>query len=299
VSAPPTLTVIAGPTAAGKSALAIDIAQRNGAEIISADSQAVYRLFEIGTAKPDAAALARVPHHLVSVADPLEQFTAARFQALADAAIEDIAARGRRVLVVGGTGLYIRVLLHGLSAGPSDAELRARLEEDARRLGPEALHARLTAVDPPSAEKIAVSDTLRVVRALEIHTLTGEPASAAWQSHGFASTRYPYTLWFLDPPREALAQAISARTQAMFARGLIEEVHELVRRGYREAAAMGSLGYRQALAVVEGRLGLLEAVAETERLTRAYAKRQRTWFRREPGVRFLAPPYVELSGLSQ
>ncbi len=292
MTAPFALTVISGPTGAGKSALALEFAEREGAEIISADSQAVYRYFDVGTAKPDGKALARVPHHLVSVVDPLEQFTAARFQTLADVAIRDISARGRRVLVVGGTGLYIRVLLHGLSTAPPEPELRARLEVDARRLGAEQMHARLAEVDPESARRIAVADTLRVVRALEIQEVTGKTASAAHQSHRFASTRYPYTLWFLDPPREMLAANISTRTRAMFARGLVEEVEGLVQRGYREAPAMRSVGYRQALAVLEGRLGRSEAQADTERQTRAYAKRQRTWFRKEPAVRFVAPPYV-------
>jgi tRNA dimethylallyltransferase len=295
VNAASVLTVIAGPTAAGKSALAVELAQREGAEIISADSQAVYQHFDVGTAKPDADVLARVRHHLISVVDPLDQFTAARFQTLADAAILDISARGRRVLVVGGTGLYIRVLLHGLSTGPPEPALRARLEEEARHIGAEAMHARLAEVDPASGQRIAVADTLRVVRALEIYEVTGKPASAARQSHGFESTRHPYTLWFLDPPREALTQAISARTRSMFAGGLVEEVEALVRRGYREAPAMGSVGYRQALAVVEGRLSASEAQADTERQTRAFAKRQRTWFRREPGVRFVPPPYTSVS----
>jgi tRNA dimethylallyltransferase len=294
VSGAPVLTVIAGPTAAGKSALAVELAERTGAEIISADSQAVYRHFDVGTAKPDAEALTRARHHLISVVDPLDQFTAARFQALADAAVLDISTRGRPVLVVGGTGLYIRVLLHGLSTGPPDPERRARLEEEVRQVGPAAMHARLAQVDPESARRIAVADTLRVVRALEIFEVTGKPASAAHQSHRFEATRHPYTLWFLDPPRDVLAKAIAARTRAMFARGLVEEVEALVGRGYREAPAMGSVGYRQALAVVEGRLSLSEAETDTETQTRAFAKRQRTWFRREPGVRFVAPPYTEL-----
>ena len=295
MSWPPELTVIAGPTAAGKSALALRLAARSNAEIVSADSQAVYRYFDLGTAKPDAEVLARVPHHLISVVDPLEQFTAARFQALADAAIREISARGRPVLVVGGTGLYIRVLLHGLSAGPSDPELRARLEAEATHVGAEAMHVRLAASDPESARRISIADTLRVVRALEIHELTGMPASVAHRAHRFAAARYPFTLWFMDPPREALAQAITLRTRTMFARGLVEEVETLVRRGYREAAAMRSVGYRQALAVLEGRLTRSEAELETERLTRAYAKRQRTWFRKEPGARFVPPPYEALA----
>ena len=292
MTATPSLTVIAGPTAAGKSALALEIAEREGAEIISADSQAVYRHFDVGTAKPDKDSLARVRHHLVSVVEPLEQFTAARFQTVADAAIGEISDRGHPVLLVGGTGLYIRVLLHGLSTGPSEPELRARLERDAQSVGAEQMHDRLVAVDPESAARIAAADTLRVVRALEIYELTGRPASAAHESHRFQATRYAYTLWFLDPPREVLREAIAVRTRAMFARGLVEEVETLVQRGYREAPAMGSVGYRQALAVVDGRLSRSEAEADTERQTRAYAKRQRTWFRGEPGVRFVAPPYL-------
>jgi tRNA dimethylallyltransferase len=291
VSKAPQLTVIAGPTAAGKSALAFELAVRDGAEIVSADSQAVYRYFDLGTAKPNAEALARVRHHLISVVDPLDQFTAARFQTLADAAIRDIAERGRRVLVVGGTGLYIRVLLHGLSSGPSDADVRIRLEAEARRIGAKAMHARLSAVDRTSAERIPVADTLRVVRALEIFETTGTPASHVRRAHGFAAARYPFTLWFLEPPREVLEKAIAARTRAMFAGGLVEEVEILVRRGYRDSPAMQSVGYRQALGVVEGRLTLAAAEADTGRQTRAYAKRQRTWFRKEPGVRFVSPPF--------
>jgi tRNA dimethylallyltransferase len=292
VSPGPALTVIAGPTAAGKTALALELAERTGAEIVSADSQAVYRHFDLGTAKPDSEALRRVRHHLVSVVDPGEQFSAARYAALADAAISEITARGRPVLVVGGTGLYVRALLHGLSATPPSPEVRAELEAEARRVGPEAMHARLAEVDPESAARIALQDTLRVVRALEIHAVTGQPASVAHRAHAFGSGRYPYTLWFLDPPRETLVAAIAVRTHAMFAGGLLEEVRRLVELGYRDTPPMRSVGYRQALAVVDGRLGLVEAQAETAQKTRAYAKRQRTWFRREPGVRFVTPPYA-------
>ncbi len=295
MKAQPALTVIAGPTAAGKSALALEIAEREGAEIVSADSQAVYRYFDVGTAKPDAGALARVPHHLVSVVDPLERFSAARFQCLADAAIREATMRGRRVLVVGGTGLYIRALLHGLSVGTPNPVVRARLQSDAQRLSPGEMHARLAQLDPESARRIAVADAVRVVRALEICEVTGQPASSAQRAHGFAENRYPYTLWFLDPPRDALLKAITTRTRAMFARGLVAEVEALVRRGYRDAPAMASVGYRQALGVVDGRLSTARAEADTERETRAYAKRQRTWFRREPGARFVTPPYTTVT----
>src|SRR5215470_13275351 len=173
VLAQPALTVIAGPTGAGKTELAIALAERLGAEIVSADSQAVYRHFDLGTAKPEPAQLARVPHHLVSVVEPNEPFSAARWVALADAAIADIAARGRPVLVVGGTGLYVRALLHGLTETPPDPEVRRALEDEARRLGPEAMHRRLAEVDPAAAARLAPGDVIRVVRALEIHATTG------------------------------------------------------------------------------------------------------------------------------
>src|SRR6516165_10520636 len=156
----PPLTVIAGPTGAGKTDLAVALAERVGAEILSADSQAVYRHFDLGTAKPEPAQVARVPHHLVSVVEPTEPFSAARWAALADAAIADIGARGRRVLVVGGTGLYVRALLHGLTDTPPDPQVRRALEEEARRLGPEAMHRRLAKVDPEAASKLVAADVL-------------------------------------------------------------------------------------------------------------------------------------------
>ena len=288
----PVLTVIAGPTGSGKTELAIELAERLGAEIVSADSQAVYRHFDLGTAKPDPAQLARVPHHLVSLVEPTEPFSAARWVALADAAITDIVARGRRPLVVGGTGLYIRALLHGLTETPPDPEVRRALEEDARRLGPEAMHRRLAAVDPEAASRLAVADVLRVVRALEIHATTGAPASELRARHAFRAARYPARIHFLDPPHEELELRLAARTRRMFERGLVRETAQLVDRGFRETAPMRSVGYRQALAVVDR--ALTEDQAEREALleTRRYAKRQRTWFRREPGTRFVPPPYA-------
>jgi tRNA dimethylallyltransferase len=290
------LTVIAGPTASGKTALAIRLAQRTGAEIVSADSQQVYRHFDIGTAKPSAEELAAVPHHLISVVDPLEPFSAARFQALADQAIAQIRARGRKVIVVGGTGMYLRILLHGVvAAPPAEPLLRARLEEEGQALGWPALHQRLAQIDPESAARIQPADRVRIVRALEIHALTGRPASAWRGEHGFTQERHPFQLFVLDPPREALNQAIDARARALFDRGLLEEVEGLVARGYAEAAPMRSVGYKEALAVVRGALTREEAIRLVARDTRHYAKRQRTWFRKEPAARFLAPPYAELS----
>lgn len=290
------LTVLAGPTASGKSALALELARTTGAELISADSQQVYRYFDIGTAKPSAAELAAAPHHLVSCVEPLEAFSAARFASLADQAISDIQARGKRVIVVGGTGLYLRVLLHGVVNTPGrDEALRAQFEALADLHGNAALHAELAKVDPASAAQLNVADRVRVIRALEITRLTGQPASTWRAAHAFEHDRYPYALWVLDPPREALYVRINARARAMFDGGLLEETASLVKRGFRDAAPMKAVGYSQALDCLEGRLTREAAIEATAKATRHYAKRQWTWFKKERGARLLAPPYtVEL-----
>lgn len=286
----PRLLVIAGPTASGKTALALEVARLIDAEIISADSQQVYRHFDIGTAKPSAAELAAIPHHLISVVDPLEDFSAARFGKLADQAIAEIHARGKRVVIVGGTGLYLRVLLHGVMPGPSrDEALRAELEAFADAQGNAALHARLAQVDPVTAARHPIQDRLRVIRALEIHALTGKPASEHRDEHAFAADRYEYELYVLNPEREKVYAAINARTANMFASGLIEETRALVAKGYREAAPMRAVGYLQALQVVEGALPLKQAIHDTAQATRHYAKRQLTWFRKEKGARHVLP----------
>lgn len=288
----PRLTVVAGPTASGKSALALALAEATGAELVSADSQQVYRAFDLGTAKPSPEELARVPHHLISVVDPTEPFDAARFQALADAAIADITSRGKPVIVVGGTGLYLRVLLHGVvDAPPRDPALRAELEACADAEGEAALHARLAAVDPITADRLPIQDRLRIIRALEIHAGTGKPASALREAHAFQAARYPYRLWVLQPEREALYRAINARAEVMYRQGLLDEVRALIERGYRDSAPMRSVGYVQALDVVEGRCSEAEGLARTQQATRHYAKRQLTWFRKETQARLLTPPY--------
>lgn len=288
----PHLTVIAGPTASGKSALAIEVARRIGAEIVSADSQQVYRYFDIGTAKPTPEERAQVPHHLIDVIDPLDAFSAARFQVLADEAIAGIASRGKRVVVVGGTGLYLRILLHGVvPAPPAAPELRKALEAEAAALGREALHARLASIDPETASWVKPTDLVRIVRALEIHALTGTTASQFRREHKFARDRFAFDLFVLDPPRDELYRRIDERTARMFREGLVDEVRSLIARGFRDAAPMKSVGYSQALAHVEGRLSLEEAITQAARETRRYAKRQLTWFRREAGARFISPPY--------
>ncbi|CAM4020197.1 tRNA (adenosine(37)-N6)-dimethylallyltransferase MiaA [Corallococcus sp. ZKHCc1 1396] len=287
------LTVIAGPTASGKTALAIAWAREAGGEIVSADSQQVYRAFDIGTAKPSLEELSAVPHHLVSVVDPLEPFSAAEYQRRADAAIADITSRGRPVFVVGGTGLYLRVLLHGVVDAPGALPaLRAELEAVASEQGREAVHRRLAEVDPETAAKLPPQDLVRVIRALEIHAQTGIPASEFRRAHAFAPDRYAFRLFVLNPPRDALYAAINTRAEALFAQGLVEETRALLEQGYADAAPMRSVGYVQARAVVEGRMTREEAILDTAQETRRYAKRQLTWFRREPGAVFLTPPYA-------
>jgi tRNA dimethylallyltransferase len=285
------LCVIAGPTASGKTALAIEVARRWGAEIVSADSQQVYRHFDLGTAKPSAEELSRVPHHLISVVDPTEDFSAARFGSLADAAIADLRQRGKNVVVVGGTGLYLRVLLKGVVPVPgADPALRAQLGAFADAQGAQALWEKLKAVDPETATKLPPADRFRIIRALEIHAGSGRPASAARREHAFSEARHPHRLFVLMPEREQLYAAINARTRAMYAAGLVDEARALAARGYRHAAPMRSVGYGEALSVAEGRLQLDEAIALTAQRTRNYAKRQFTWFKKERGEA-LVPPY--------
>lgn len=290
------LIVIAGPTASGKTAQALALAERVGGEVVNADSQQIYERFDIGTAKPSAEELARVPHHLISVIPPMEQCSAARYQALADAAIAEIRARGKRPIVVGGTGLYLRVLLRGVMDAPAaQPELRAKYEAEAREKGRAALHAKLAAVDPASAAAIQTEDLVRIIRALEIYEAGGVTASELRRRHAFAQSRHEHELFVLDPPRESLYATIEKRTAAMFSGGLLDEVKALVRDGFSDAPPMRSVGYAQALKVVTGEWSLHEAIANTTMETRRYAKRQMTWFKKEPGAKFIAPPFGELA----
>lgn len=285
------ITVIVGPTASGKTALALALAQQQGAEIVSADSQQVYREFDVGTAKPSVAELSSVPHHVISCVDPMSDFSAAHYQRLADTAIADIQARGKPVIIVGGTGMYVRILLHGVVNAPgSDVALRAELETQASA----ELHARLTQVDPVTAAKVPVADRVRIIRALEIYQLTGRPASEHREQHAFSGERYPHQLWVLMPERERLYGVINRRVQCMFDEGLLDEICALVARGFREAAPMGSVGYSQALLCLDGQMTREEAIADTAMKTRHYAKRQFTWFKKEPGATFVLPPYDEV-----
>ena len=276
------LLCLVGPTASGKSALALRLAGQLDGEIISADSMQIYRGFDIGTGKPSAAERRQVPHHLVDVADALENWDAARWAGEATRMIGEIRARGRVPIVCGGTFLWVRALIYGLAEAPrGDDELRARHREWAERAGRAALHAGLAEVDPVCAARLAPNDFVRVSRALEVFELTGKPMSQVQAEHGFRKPRFDARLLGVARERSEQDQLIATRVRAMLDAGWVREVEQLVAGGYVEARAMQSVGYRQIVeALAAG--GALEEAALAEaivRATRVFARRQRTWLR--------------------
>lgn len=287
----PKLLVLTGPTASGKTGLSIALAKRFDAEIVSADSMQVYCGMDIGTAKPTPEERKEIPHHVVDVAQPAEAFDAARYVRHADQAIQDIHRRGKRVFVVGGTGLYLRALLHGLhGAPPPDARRRAALLEEASRLGWPALHARLAAIDPQTAQRLHPNDGVRISRALEVYETTGVPMSKWQRDHGFASWRYEALVLCLDLDKEELWRRIFERVDQMMAQGFLAEVRGLLDSGVAQSCkAMGSLGYKQLAAHLCGALSLDQAVAQIKLETRRYAKRQLTWLRGDRNVEWVSP----------
>lgn len=289
--AAPFVIVLCGPTAAGKTAVGIRLARELGAEIVGADAMQVYRRLDIGTAKPTPEERALVPHHLIDVVEPDEPFDAARYVALARPAVEEILRRGRIPLVVGGTGLYIRALLHGLFAAPPvDPAVRVRLAAELTARGVEALHARLAQCDPEAARRLHPRDTARILRALEVFEATGRPISALQQAHRFADSPYASRILGLRLERPALYARIDRRVEEMLAAGLEDEVRGLLAAGLSPASkAMQALGYRHIAAWLEGRIPREEAVRTMKRDTRRYAKRQMTWFRAIPGIRWFSP----------
>lgn len=281
-----------GPTGTGKSELAVALAERIGGELIGCDALQVYRGFDVATAKPGVEARRRARHHLVDEVDPRTDFTLAEFVRRAEAAIAEIAGRGRQPIVVGGTGLYLRGLLLGIvDAPPRDEALRARLQRAVRRKGPASLHRWLARRDPASARRVAPGDTQRVVRALEL-ALTGEltwserlEGQGTWAA---GRERYRALKIGLDADREILGRRLDARVDRFFRAGLVAEVRSLLEQGIpREANAFKGIGYREVLAAIESGRPADEARAVVARNTRRYAKRQRTWFRREPDVVWL------------
>lgn len=283
--------ILTGPTASGKSALALDLAGRLNAEIIAADSMTLYRGMDLGTAKPSAEDRARVPHHLIDVLDPWESASVAWWLDRATAAVSEIEGRGKTALFVGGTPFYLKALLCGLfPAPPADPELRRRLEAEAEANGKDALHARLAAVDAPSARRLHPNDVRRVVRALEVWHLTGRPLSD-WQQQDWWSGSgpgfQPGSCICLDVPRADLYARIDRRVEAMFAAGWVDEVRHLreLPQPMSKEASM-ALGYREIGEHLDGRRTLAETIAEVQLRTRQFAKRQLTWFRALPGLEF-------------
>jgi tRNA dimethylallyltransferase len=288
----PLLVVILGPTASGKSSLAVRLAQYFDGEIVSCDSVAVYREFEIGTAKPSRAERQLVPHHLIDVADPCDAFTAGEYARQARTALSDISRRGKLAIVVGGTGLYLRALLEGLFPGPQRSEeLRERLRNISSHRGSPYLHRVLSRLDRSSATQIHPHDAPKLIRAIEVCLSARQPMSQLWQNQGRDPLRgYRILRVGLNPDREQLYERINARAAAMFERGLIEEIKNLLGKypQSRGAAPFTSLGYKQATAYLNEELTLAQAVVLTQQGHRNYAKRQMTWFRREPHVAWLA-----------
>ncbi len=275
------LLVIVGETATGKTALAIELARALDGEIVGADSVQVYRGFDIGSGKPTEADLLGVAHHMLDVADPAEEFHAGRFVELAEAAIADVRARGRLPIVCGGTYLWIKALVEGLvAAPPAPAELRAESLSRLAAEGSPSLHARLATVDPVTAARLHPNDAVRIVRALEVYTLTGTPLSTLHDAHRWQGRRHRARMLRVVRSRPALEARIAARVDDMLARGLLTEVRGLLDAGCGEVRAMRAVGYAEARACIAGEAPEAELAAAIRRSTGVFARRQRTWLAR-------------------
>jgi tRNA dimethylallyltransferase len=282
----PLAVLILGPTGSGKTALSLALAERFCGEIVSCDSVAVYRGMELGTAKPTIAERARVPHHLIDVAEPDEPFTAGEYSKLARKALQEIVARERLPIVTGGTGLYLQALTEGLFAGPTRQEpLRARLRSKAQKRGSAWLGRLLTRLDPATASRIHANDTPKLIRAIEVCLAARRPMSEVMGRDPLTGVRLLRI--GLNPPRQPLYDRLNQRCAAMFAAGLVEETRGLLKR-YGPVKALDSLGYRQALCVPDGSMSVEDAIKAAQQGHRNYAKRQMTWFRREPEVHWIA-----------
>jgi tRNA dimethylallyltransferase len=280
---PEALLAIVGPTATGKTALAVAVAERIGGEILGADSVQVYRAFDIGSGKPSDDERRRAPHHLVDILDPLDASDAAAWADRAAACIDEVRARGRRPIVCGGSFLWVKALVHGLAPIPGASEaIRARHRGLVEIAGRSALHAKLRDVDPEIAERLHPNDVVRVSRALEVHELTGRPMSAWQRDHGFSARRVQAQLVAIACPAAELTARIRARAEIWLASGWIEEVESLLARGFGAARAMESVGYAQVRAMLDGRLAREDLLPAIVRSTRVFARRQRTWLNREP-----------------
>jgi tRNA dimethylallyltransferase len=285
VSPDPLLVVVLGPTASGKTALSLALAERFHGEIVNCDSVAMYREFEIGTAKPTLAERARVPHHLLDFVDPSGYVTAGEYARLGREVLRQVKSREALPIVVGGTGLYLRALLDGLFAGPQRSEeLRDRLRERATGIGPGYLHRVLSRLDPAAAAKIHANDTPKLLRAIEVCLASRTKMSEMWKQGRDPLQGFRIVRLGLDPDRQALYERINLRAERMFDSGLVEETRGLLEKCGEVARPLAALGYKQAVALVRGEMDLTSALQAAQQAHRNYAKRQMTWFRREPDV---------------
>jgi len=284
----PLLVAIVGPTGSGKTALSLVLAEHFHGEIVNCDSIAMYREFEIGTAKPGSEARTRIPHHLFDFVEPTEYITAGEYARRAREVLEEVKSRGNRSIVVGGTGLYLRALLEGLFPGPQRSEeLRARLRERASQRDSAYLHRLLARLDPVAGERIHPNDIPKLIRAIEVRLASRQKMSAMWQQgrdplQGFRILRIG-----LNPERKALYERINRRALRMFESGLAEETQRLLQKYGDQAYPLASLGYKQAMQLLRGEIDGESAIAAAQQAHRNYAKRQMTWFRREPQVVWL------------
>jgi tRNA dimethylallyltransferase len=285
----PLLVVILGPTASGKTALSLALAERFDGEIVNCDSVAMYREFDIGTAKPTLSERARAPHHLLDCIAPNSHMTAGEYARQARQVLEEIKARGHLPILVGGTGLYLRALLEGLFPGPQRSEeLRERLGERAESRGSNYLHRILRRLDRVAAEKIHANDTPKLIRAIEVCLASRQKMTELWQQHGREPLRgFRILRLGLDPDRQALYDRINRRAEQMFKAGLVEETEVLFEKYGNSAGPVSSLGYKQAVQFLRGELTREQALQAAQQAHRNYAKRQMTWFRREPEVHWL------------
>lgn len=283
------LIVLLGPTAVGKSRVAVRIAQRFDTEVLAADSRQVYRGMDVGTDKPTETEREGVPHRLIDLVEPDQAFNTGWYRRAALAEIERLYEARRLPLVVGGTGLYIRTLVRGLCpAPPSDPAVRAELIQRSRAVGRERLYEDLAAVDPEAAARLHPRDEAKVIRALEVHRLSGRPLSAVQREHGFEEAAFTALLIGLDRPKETLYRRIEARIDWQLAHGMVEETRALLARGHGpDLGAMKGLGYRHVAAFLAGGYGYEEMIRRFKRDTRRFAKRQMTWFRKEPGIEWI------------
>jgi tRNA dimethylallyltransferase len=283
----PRLIVVCGPTATGKTAFAMRLARELAGEIVNADSMQVYRYMDIGTAKPSAEDRAAVVFHLMDVVDPDDTFSAGRFRDAAQAAVQDILARGRLPIVAGGTGLYIKALTKGLFEGPrADKALRAKYKEQ-EAAEPGSLRRRLQEIDPERAREVHVADYVRLERSLEVFDLTGKPISAWQREHAFAESAYDVLKIGLDRPRKELAAVCERRVERMMAQGWLEEVRRLRAMGYGPALpSQAAIGYKELHRFLDGKITLAEAIDRAQSATRQFAKRQRTWFGADSEIRW-------------